>query len=350
VLPFERKLEEQRQRQVQLPLKLLSNIVISKLKISFSTGKKKKFIQPDKNYIFLQLQLNDAENLPSTPLDHLKEPTSSPRKPAAATGGAETVAGFNTVESVQAEVVSQIDEEQEEEEVEESAEESLRREITRKAQALMEIMQAGAGVEEAISRHSAEIDDTLMELLQRRMEAARHLEKQSEILQGMEMLHRRLKMELDKKKATISMRLLDSILNILDGGEEEESSGASGSNKGRSIEVEKAVRARLRSAFGAAPLEADVMFLATQLAVRGQSIADELLEERVDGNVFIKEVTALLEGAMGQQKQLVAALEQLDPQAPEKIKVQEAINERSIALGLVQEVLVLARSCMKPDL
>lgn len=308
LLPFERKLEEQRQRQ---------------------------------------LQLNDAEKLSQAPLEYLEEPTETQSIPAAA-GEEEETAAFNEVQTVQAEVISEVD--TDDEEVEETAEDRLRREITRKAQALMEIMQAGAGVEEAISRHSADIDDTMMELLQRRMEAARHLEKQSEILQGMEMLQRRLKMELDKKKASVSMRLLDSVLNILDGGEEEESSGASGSNKGRSTEVQKAVRARLRSAFGAAPLEADVMFLATQLALRGQSIADELLEERVDGNVFIKEVTALLEGAMGQQQQLVAALKQLAPEAPERVKVQEAINERSTALELVQEVLVLARSCMKPDL
>lgn len=217
----------------------------------------------------------------------------------------------------------------------------------------MEIMQTGAGVEQTISRHSADIDDTMMELLQRRMEAARHLERQSEVLQGIEMLQRRLKAEIDRKKASLSMRLLDSVLNILDGGEEvevTERSGASGGGKNRSTEVQKAARARLRSAFGAAPLEADVMFLATQLALRGQSIADELLEERVDGNVFIKEVTALLEGAMEQQQQLKAALEQLGPKAPERVKVQEVIDERSAALGLVQEVLVLARSCMKPEL
>lgn len=295
----------------------------------------------------MQLQLNDAEELSPTKSEYLEEPTRAQPMPAEAEAEQE-IAEFNAVESVQPEVVSEV--EIDDEEVEETAEDLLRREITRKAQALMEIMQAGAGVEEAISRHSADIDDTMMELLQRRMEAARHLEKQREILQGMEMLQRRLKMELDRKKASVSMRLLDSLLNILDGGEDEDSSGASGSNKKRSIEVEKAARARLRSAFGAAPLEADVMFLATQLASRGQSIADELLEERVDGNVFIEEVTALLEGAMGQQQQLVAALEQLGPQAPERVKVQEAINERSIALELVQEVLVLARSCMKPDL
>jgi hypothetical protein len=301
--------------------------------------------------------LNDAEKLSQPPIEFLEEPIKAQPPPSILEEGElsalsnEEHSSSTSVQTVQAEIVSEIEDIDEEDEGQETAEDRLRREITRKAQALMEIMQAGAGVEEAISRHSADIDETMMELLQRRMEAARHLEKQSEILKGMELLQRRLKMELDKKKASISMRLLDSVLNILDAGEEEEEgSGVSGSNKGRSTEVHKAARARLRSAFGAAPLEADVMFLANQLAIRGQSIADELLEERVDGNVFIKEVTALLEGAMGQQQQLVAALERLGPGAPERAKVQEAIEERSVALGLVQEVLVLARSCMKPDL
>ncbi len=297
----------------------------------------------------MQLQLLEDEKLAQAQIEYLEEPTSKtqPLQPTPPLEEPQKMPSYNEAEAVQAEIVSEQDMGNNEEETEE---ELLRREITRKAQALMEIMQAGAGVEEAISRHSADIDDTMMELLQRRMEAARHLEKQSEILQGMEMLQRRLKTELDRKNASISMRLLDSVLNILDGGEEEETAAGAGSNKGRSPEVLKAARARLRSAFGAAPLEADVMFLATQLALRGQSIADELLEERVDGSVFIKEVTALLEGAMEQQQQLLAALETLGPQAPERIKVQEAINERSVSLQLVQEVLMLARSCAKPDL
>ncbi len=296
----------------------------------------------------MQLQYNDAESLSQQPsIDFLEDPISTPPP----SPPVEEPAVPSKVQTVLAEVVSEGDIENDgEEEVEETAEDRLRREITRKAQALMEIMQAGAGVEEAISRHSADIDDTMMEFLERRMDAARHLEKQNEILQGMELLQRRLKMELDRKQASISMRLLDSVLNILDIDEETENSGVSGSNKGRSAEVQKAARARLRSAFGAAPLEADVMFLATQLALRGQSIADELLEERVDGNEFIKEVTVLLDGAMQQQQQLIAALGSLGPQAPERVKIQEAINERSIALGLVQDVLVLARSCMKPNL
>ena len=207
----------------------------------------------------------------------------------------------------------------------------------------MEIIQAGAGVEEAISRHSADIDDTMIELLQRRMDAARQLERSTEVTDGMAALQRRLKAEMDRRTASTSMRLLDSLLAILDEGEE----GGGLPGGGRSTEVQQAARAKLRSAFGGAPLEADVLAVAAQLAMRGQSVADELLEDVVDAKTFVGEVTALLDGAMEQQQQLVAALEGLAGDAPERPRVEEVMNERAMALNLVQEVLTLTRAVQK---
>ena len=219
-------------------------------------------------------------------------------------------------------------------------------------------MQAGAGVEEAIARHRTDIDATMIELLQRRMDAAQHLERDKEVLQGMEMLQKRLKAEFDRKQASTSLRLLDSLLSILDddnGNGLEEGAGASGSGGGagtggrKGTEARNVVRAKLRAAFGAAPLKADVMSLAAQLANSGQSVSDELLEETVDPKVFINEVTELLERALSEQRKLEAALQGFDMElnVMQRARIQEVYNERAVSLGMVEDVLTLARACMK---
>jgi hypothetical protein len=55
----------------------------------------------------------------------------------------------------------------------------------------MAIMQAGPEVEAAVAAHSHLVDDTMLELLARRMEAARHMEQRPEVLEGLGLLWRR---------------------------------------------------------------------------------------------------------------------------------------------------------------
>jgi hypothetical protein len=49
-------------------------------------------------------------------------------------------------------------------------------------------MQSGAAVEECIARYATEIDATMVELLSGRIEAAKRLERNAEVLEGLEAL------------------------------------------------------------------------------------------------------------------------------------------------------------------
>lgn len=203
----------------------------------------------------------------------------------------------------------------------------------------MEIMQAGASVEAAIARHAADIDETMLKLVAKRMEAARELERSAEVLQGLELLAHRLQAEMDRRQASASLRLLDTLLNMMDGGGE----GGKGENANSNvIGVERAVRAKLRAAFGVAPLQTDVMMVATQLGTRGTEVVDTLLEDIIDPNVFMAEVSELLNKAMEQQRQLEQALTVLAQDAPERKRVEEVVSDRAVALSLVQNVVALA--------
>lgn len=216
----------------------------------------------------------------------------------------------------------------------ETPEMRARASLERKARALMDIMGAGASVEEAITRHAADVDASMLSLLDARMEAARELERNEEVLEGLEALRRRLKAEVDRQKASAALRLLDTLMGVMDGEQE----------GGRDPEAVKAARAKLRDAFGGDALQADVMSVASQLVAAGPSVADELLEDLVDPNVFMVECTQLLEGAMEAQGQLAAALEGLPPDAPERPRVREVLAERALSIALVEEILVLARA------
>lgn len=91
----------------------------------------------------------------------------------------------------------------------------------RRAQVLLAIMQAGTQVEEMIAHHAAEIDGGMLQLLVRRMKAAEQLEAGDDVLQGLQLLYRRLKAEVDRQQAPPALHLLDEVMAILspaDGG------------------------------------------------------------------------------------------------------------------------------------
>jgi len=237
----------------------------------------------------------------------------------------------------------------------------------RKSQALLEIMQAGAAVEAAIQRHEAEIDETMLELLKRRLEAARQLERHEDVLKGLGLLLRRLKAEVDRKAASPALKLLDVLLATMDmdseagtGAEVANASGtgenaiaragdASSEQKLRDMRAEarKQVQARLQTAFGAVPLQVDVLSVASQIATAGPPAVDDIAQDHVDPETFMSEVTGLLEKAGEQQRLLEQALGQLGPDAPQRKQVEAVLSERAVTMSQVEEVLTMARAVQK---
>jgi hypothetical protein len=237
-----------------------------------------------------------------------------------------------------------------------AAERQAREAVQRKAAVLMEIMQAGADVESAIERNLHELDETVLDLLRRRLDAARQLERSQDVADGLKLLYRRLKAEIDRKAASPAMRLLDTLLGIYEeasileqqgsesnGGGGLKSVGGGGSSGVSPTEVRSQVRAQLSASFrGYAPQE-DVLSLAAQLAKKGSEVAERLLDEQVEPRVFVNEVMELVRGAGEQQRQLEKALRELPERSPERDRIQAVANERAVALAHVEEVLQLAR-------
>ncbi|PRW61467.1 PALE chloroplastic isoform B [Chlorella sorokiniana] len=226
---------------------------------------------------------------------------------------------------------------------------------SRQATALLAIMQAGEAVEEVIAQHREDIDEEMLRLLDRRMQAAEQLEPelQEDVLEGLQLLHRRLKAEIDRQRAPPSLRLLDELLNILDPA----GAGLTPTQAEREQRRRQAA-VRLRAAFaGGITAEADVLSLAAQLGSSGGSqLADQLVADPVDPTQFMAECTELLAAAQEQQRQVAAYLQRLpevpggeDEEAAGRAAAQRAhleglLQERQAAAAMVEEVLELAQA------
>lgn len=227
-------------------------------------------------------------------------------------------------------------------------EQQIKEELIQKSRILMQIMQAGSTVESVIAQYQNEIDDTMLELLQKRIDAARRLERTQEVVEGLILLYRRLKNEVDKSKATPAMKLLDTVLRIINDdsiSQEGKEYKTVAKNFGLLDDsVRSQVVAKIKAAFGTAPLQTDVLSLAAQLAAGGEAVVDALMEEQVDASQFIEEVKNLLEDAMKQQQELKAVVLRLPENSSEREKVHVIVEDREEALEQVQEILSIAIS------
>jgi len=212
----------------------------------------------------------------------------------------------------------------------------------------MEIMQAGTDIEAAIGRNMAEIDETMLELLRRRMEAAKQLERRGDVIEGMALLLRRLKGEVDRKNASASMRLLDSLLALSEGEvrEGKEKGGRILSRESRA-ECRRRMQAKLRVAFSVGPLDIDIVAVAAQLAASGQEVAEELMQDIVQPSEFIDEVNSLIERVGEQQRQLEEVLAGLPQGDPRRLQGEQVISDRAAALSQVEEILSMAIAVQK---
>lgn len=229
------------------------------------------------------------------------------------------------------------DEEQamrEEEEEEELPEEEMIR--ARKSAILLEILESGGSVERVIEQYSDEIDHTMLELVEKRIQAARQLEQEEEVVQGLIALYRYLKAEHDRNVASPALRLLDTLLQIM----LEEEVGESETYSDVSKATRQKVMARMQMAFDASlPLESDPLSLAHHLAQGKTRMIDDLLNETVKPLEFIQEVEVLLGRAMDQHAQLEKQVEGMESSEA----IREALRARSAAIDNVQEILIMAR-------
>lgn len=132
-------------------------------------------------------------------------------------------------------------------------------------------MQSGNQLEETIDQYRDEIDNLMLELLTRRIETAKQYEQQPETIEALNLLYRRLKLELDRNQASPSLRLLDEILDILESGSTKVELGGEGFDPGAMNAAKEESRsramARMRVAFGDEGVSvSNILSLASQIA------------------------------------------------------------------------------------
>lgn len=209
--------------------------------------------------------------------------------------------------------------------------------VARKSAILMEIMESGVSVEQTIEKYSDEIDHVMLALVEKRIQAARQLEQQDEVVQGLIALYRYLKAEHDRNTASPALRLLDTLLQIMS----EEEVGESESYSDVSKATRQKVMARMQMAFDASlPLESDPLSLAHHLAQGKTRIIDDMLNETVKPLEFIHEVEVLLGHAMEQHALLEKQVQGMESSSD---TIREALRARSAAIDNVQEIIIMAR-------
>ena len=209
----------------------------------------------------------------------------------------------------------------------------------------MEIMNAGAALEEVVETFRDDIDHVMLELLEARIKTARQLEQDEETVQGMIALYRYLKSEYDRNAASPALRLLDTLLQLMNDTEDDDDGTEDGTSilYDRREEMKRKVMARMQMAFDASlPLQNDVVSVAQQLASGKQRFIDEIVNESVKPLEFIYEVEALLEKAVDQQRVLEEHISKED-QADVKHQLQMAFDARSDTIDNVQEIVSMAR-------
>lgn len=237
------------------------------------------------------------------------------------------------------------------EETEESAVSGMDAMLARKSAILMEIIESGTSVEQTIEKYSDEIDHVMLQLLEKRIQVARQLEQEDEVVQGLYVLYKYLKAEHDRNMASPALRLLDTLLRIIaydpeNDDDESLSSSPSMSSSFSYSDVSKAKRqqvmARMQMAFDASfPLESDPLSLAHHLAQGKTRMIDDMLNETVNPSEFIHEVEGLLGHAMDQHALLEKQLKEEGLESSQNVR--EALRARSTAIDNVQEILVMAR-------
>eukprot|EP00803_Ostreobium_quekettii_P007957 evm.model.scf_929.5 EVM.evm.TU.scf_929.5 scf_929:27068-30756(-) len=170
-----------------------------------------------------------------------------------------------------------------------------------------------------------------------------------ESIEGLMTIWRRLRAECDRKNSTPAMRLLDEALSLI-------SADMGGSREDR-LEM---VSDRLEAAFtGPQSLPVDIFGVAASLA-EGEEPPEELVQECVAQDAFVKEVEALLDTAKKEWQEMERVLQRMkadletnglsgdDRRALEQEvdRLSKAAIDQEVALMDVEEIVGCARDVL----
>lgn len=203
----------------------------------------------------------------------------------------------------------------------------------RKAAVLIEIINSGPDLEASIKRNAAEIDETLLLFLWKRVQAAEQNGEGNHVVEALTALFNRLRREAERQASSPALRLLDDALSRLTDDEAEPDAS----------ERRAATRDLLERAFRGKPAEGLDIFGMAALLAAGSDIPPDELGEFVPREVFVEEVSQLVEDArqaMRKQKAEVAAMRG----TLEEVELVEAVQQRAVAIAQAEEVLRMAES------
>ncbi|KAF8057922.1 SRC2 [Scenedesmus sp. PABB004] len=211
-----------------------------------------------------------------------------------------------------------------------------RAEYRRKAAVLVELLSAFAadgGGEEVLAQKLAafrvEIDEPLLHMLARRIEAAKTHGQDAQEVEAMQQLLDVLSVEAQRAAASPAMRLLDEVLELL--GDDPALPGA----QQRGADVV----ARLRSAFtGGAADGVDVFAAAAALAADGALAAEALAVEYVPQAAFLAEGMELLQGAKEEMQALASAVGQAQQEIQQARSADASLLETPAAQQHIAQV------------
>eukprot|EP00469_Lotharella_globosa_P001637 CAMPEP_0167793464 /NCGR_PEP_ID=MMETSP0111_2-20121227/13205_1 /TAXON_ID=91324 /ORGANISM="Lotharella globosa, Strain CCCM811" /LENGTH=735 /DNA_ID=CAMNT_0007686645 /DNA_START=29 /DNA_END=2236 /DNA_ORIENTATION=- len=238
---------------------------------------------------------------------------------------------------------------------EKAAEEARERAARREAEKYFQIFAtAGNSIEARIKEHRDRIDDRLLQMISNRIETEEAQDMKSEVdasaIRGLKLLHKRLKKELDRAKATPSLRLLDECLDlyqISDTYERRKTSSRAGSGldddeKLDEFSATEQVKDKLRVAFfGSEAIDkalggdGDLLTLAQVVATpTGRDMVKSMFNEQLDPERFMEEVSQVLQVASKEQETLRKMRQQIE----DELKVTKDLTAVQISeVRLMQE-------------
>jgi len=197
----------------------------------------------------------------------------------------------------------------------------------------------------------------MLEILEGRIEAARSLEQDDEVIQGLQSLYTYMRAKYDRNTASPALQLLDTVLNMMDPEDDIDPNKSTDWEDSPSMSpyevrdtLKKDVATRLQMAFQQdfVPQE-DVLSVAQYVAKGGKEYIDQLVSQHVKPEEFIFEVERLLQKATEQQNVLEEYIVK-EESTNAKHELEKALRERNNAIENVQEILLIARSIQNKSL
>jgi len=199
--------------------------------------------------------------------------------------------------------------------------EAKRREERRVAEKYFQVFaMAGKNLEKVIAENLQHIDENLLELIENRIDIERtDPTPEEDGVQGLQLLHKRLKRELDKIKSTPSLRLLDDCLGLFPISESNDPMRTVNQKLDKDA-VQAEIKDRLKAAFfGTEEIDkalggsGDLFALSQMLSTEaGKEMVQKMYSSQIDPEDFMDQVCRVCDVARNEQKQLEEITQKLD--------------------------------------